>query len=64
MNFFKQYLTPSFFLGLAAAALVAAANAVSVFNGNFETVTFSTFAVVVGTAVARAVGIYIASKVD
>lgn len=61
---FKKYLTPSFFIGAAAAAIIAAAQALSVYNGDFETVTFSAVAVVVATAAIRAVGIFVASKVS
>lgn len=58
-----KFLTPSFFIGLAVAAIISAAEAVSVYNGDFDTVTFVAFGAVVGTAILRGVGIYIASKI-
>ena len=61
---FEKYLTPSFFIGAAAAAIVAAGQALSVYNGNFETVTYAGVAIVVGTAVVRALGIFLASKFE
>lgn len=57
-----KYFTPSFFIGAAAVAVVAAAQALEVYNGNFETVTYAGVAVVVGTAVVRALGIFLASR--
>ena len=60
----KRYLTPSFFIGCAAVAIIAAAQALSVYNGDFETVTLSAVAVVVATAIVRAVGIYVAGKIE
>ena len=60
----SKYFTPSFFIGAVAAAVVAAGQALEVYNGNFETVTLAAVAVVVGTAVVRALGIFLASKFE
>lgn len=58
----SRYFTPSFFIGAAAAAIIAAGSSLSVYNGDFETATFASVATVVGTAVVRALGIYLAEK--
>ena len=58
----SKYITPSFFIGAVAAAVIAAAQALSVYDGNFETATYASIATVAGTAVVRALGIYLSSK--
>lgn len=60
----RKYFTPSFFIGAVAVMVIAAAQALSVYNGDFETVTLSAVAVVVATAIVRAVGIYVAGKIE
>lgn len=60
----KQYTTPSFWIGLVVAVVVSLGAALSVYDGNTETVAPATIATVAITAIVRAVFTYFLSRVS
>jgi hypothetical protein len=62
MSVFAKYLTPSLFIGTFVAVIVSVTQAVSVYNGNFETVSITAFGTVVATAAIRGAAIFLGGK--